>query len=166
MKKIAIFLTMVLVTLSANAQSVSNGETQLLSGEEVITGPEGQHIIIDHNSYAWRPFDDAMGYSVYGSRYRRAKAMQEWGVILSVVVAPLAGVLVAYSIKQNIKGGAVAGGIVTAASLGAGIPLWIKGRRDLDWMLDDYTKRYAPKPYGSSLTVGPTMNGMGLAFNF
>ena len=150
----------------ANAQSVNNGETQLLSGEEVITGPEEQHIIIDHNSYAWRPFDDAMGYSVYGSRYRRAKAMQEWGVLLSVVVAPLAGVFVAHSIKQNIKGGAVVGGIVTAASLGAGIPLWIKGRRDLDWMLDDYTKRYAPKPYGSSLTVGPTMNGMGLAFNF
>ena len=39
---------------------------------------------------------------------------------------------------------AIIGGAVMAAGLGAGIPLWVKGRRELDWMLDDYTKRYVP----------------------
>ena len=36
---------------------------------------------------------------------------------------------------------------------------------ELDWMLDDYVRRYAPKPH-ASLTVGPTRSGMGLALNF
>ena len=51
-------------------------------------------------------------------------------------------------------------------SLGGGIPLWRKGRRELDWMMDDYVRRYAPKPYSSNISVGPTNNGLGLALNF
>ena len=155
MKKEIFILALMLVTLGANAQRINNGEVR-----------DSQHIIIAPDSYVWGPFNDATGYSYYGSRYRKAKAMQEWGVVLSVAVAPLGGVLIAHSIKQNVKGGPVVGGLIVAAGLGAGIPLWVKGRRELDWMLDDYTKRYAPKPYSSSVTAGPTMNGVGLAFNF
>ena len=166
MKKLLLLSLLVMMGVVANAQSVNNGETQLLSGEEVITGPEGQHIIIDHNSYAWRPFNDAMGRTVYGSRYRKAKSNLGWGVFLAAVVAPVGCAYLIYSIDRREAPVGIIGGTIMAAGLGAGIPLWIKGRRDLDWMLDDYTKRYAPKPYGSSLTVGPTMNGMGLAFNF
>ena len=53
-----------------------------------------------------------------------------------------------------------------AGSLGVGIPLWVKGRKDLDWMLDDYAKRYGPRPYAASLSAGPTRNGVGIALNF
>ena len=166
MKKLVFFLFLFLITLSANAQSVNNGGTQQLYGEEVVISPDGQHIIIDHNSYAWRPFNDAMGRTVYGSRYRKAKSNLGWGVFLAAVVAPVGCAYLVYSIDRREAPVAIIGGAVMAAGLGAGIPLWVKGRRELDWMLDDYTKRYAPKPYSSSLTVGPTMNGMGLAFNF
>lgn len=157
MKKIVLFLIVLLVTQGqAFAQRINHGVAR-----------DNQHIIINPDIHVWEgPFNDAMGYTYYGSRYRKAKAMQEWGVVLSVAVAPLGGVLIAYSIKQNIKGGPVVGALFVAGGLGAGIPLWVKGRRELDWMLDDYTKRYAPKPYSSSVTAGPTKNGVGLAFNF
>ena len=62
----------------------------------------------------------------------------------------------------------VAGGIAGAACLGAGIPLWIKGNRKLNAIADDYNQRYGRNAYGykSSLSVGATGNGVGLALNF
>ena len=167
MKKLVFFLALILLAQGANAQNNMNGETLQLSGEEVITNPDGQqHIVIDHNTYVWRPFGDTMGYAVYGSRYRKAKSNCGWGIVLAAVVAPLSCAYFVYSLDRREAPGAIIGGTIMAAGLGAGIPLWIKGQRELDWMLDDYTRRYAPKPYSSSVTVGPTMNGMGLAFNF
>ena len=166
MKKLVFLLVFMLVSLSASAQIANNGGVLHRSEEEVITSPDGQHITIDHNSYAWRPFNDAMGRTVYGSRYRKAKSNLGWGVFLAAVAAPVGCAFLIRSIDMKEAPMGIIGGAIMAGGLGAGIPLWIKGRRDLDWMLDDYTKRYAPKPYGSSLTVGPTMNGMGLAFNF
>ena len=61
-----------------------------------------------------------------------------------------------------------AGGITGAACLGVGIPLWIKGNRKLNAIADDYNQRYGRNAYGykSSLSVGPTGNGIGLALNF
>ena len=50
MKKIVFFIAFILITLSANAQSVNNGGTQQLYGEEVVISPDGRHIIIDHNA--------------------------------------------------------------------------------------------------------------------
>ena len=61
---------------------------------------------------------------------------------------------------------AIIGAAALAGSLGGGIHLWVKGRRELDYMLDDYAERYGPKPIAASLTVGPTMNGFGLAYIF
>ena len=62
----------------------------------------------------------------------------------------------------------VAGGIAGAACLGVGIPLWIRGNRKLNAIADDYNQRYGRNAYGykSSLSVGPTGNGVGLALNF
>ena len=49
-------------------------------------------------------------YSIYGSRYRKAKANKGWGVFLSVVAAPLSGVLLAYGIDEGGVAPAVLGG--------------------------------------------------------
>lgn len=56
--------------------------------------------------------------------------------------------------------------LVVKNLLHLGIHLWVKGRRELDWMLDDYAERYGPKSIAVSLTVVPTMNDFGLAYNF
>ena len=74
--------------------------------------------------------------------------------------------LIGAGIDGQCYGWSVIGGCFCAGSLGAGIPLWSKGRRELDWMMDDYAKRYGPKPYSAKLSAGPTNNGIGLAFNF
>ena len=42
MKKLVFFLALILLALGANAQNNMNGETLQLSGEEVITNPDGQ----------------------------------------------------------------------------------------------------------------------------
>lgn len=159
---------MMLLVLRVNigAQNTNNGWPQRQDREQIYVDPDGQNITIDRNTYGWRPFDDVVGYSVYGSRYRKAKASKGWGIFLSVVAAPLSGVLLAYGIDEGGVAPAVIGGVALAGSLGAGIPLWVKGRRELDWMLDDYAERYGPKPYAASVTVGPTLNGVGLALNF
>lgn len=165
MKKIVLLLAFLALGLGAGAQNTNNGWPQRQSHEQINVDPDGQNITIDRNMYVWRPFDDVVGYSIYGSRYRKAKANKVWGMFLSVIVAPLSGVLLAYGIDED-DGAAIIGGAALAGSLGAGIPLWVKGRRQLDWMLDDYVERYGPKPHATAVTVGPTANGVGLALNF
>ena len=58
------------------------------------------------------------------------------------------------------------GTAILAASLWGGIHMWKTGRRELDWMLDDYALRYGPRPYSATLDFGPTRSGLGLALNF
>ena len=89
-------------------------------------------------------------------------------LILICALLGLCGNAFAQGIIHTIDGRspAVLGGIGLAGSLGGGIPLWVKGRRELDWILDDYAERYAPRPYAASITAGPTRNGFGLALNF
>ena len=128
--------------------------------------PSGKDITINRNSYTWKPFDDVVGFSIYGSRYRKAKANRNWGRFLTCVAAPASALLLAYSIDAKIPGTAVLGGVAFVGSLSGGIPIWVKGRRELDWMLDDYAEKYGPKPYAASVTAGPTRNGVGIAFNF
>lgn len=118
------------------------------------------------------PLSDQMSM-IYGSRYRKANSNVLWGISLTTLVAPscaligLSGLAIAAADEtDNEAVGALIGlsGLIgTAASLGIGIPIWIKGRRELDDMMDDYSRRYAPRP---NLTMGPTQNGVGLALNF
>lgn len=105
-------------------------------------------------------------YNGFSTRYRKAKASKGWGVFLSCIAAPASAVLLVYGIDEGGIAPAVLGGVGLAGSLGGGIPLWVKGRRELDWILDDYAERYAPRPYAASITAGPTRNGFGLALNF
>lgn len=164
MKKILLLLTLITLGIGVNAQN--NECVQKQDKDNIFVLPDGKSIAIDLNTHEWKPFNNAVGRSVYGSRYRKAVASKTWGQILSLVVAPAGAAFIGYSINQNVKGGAIIGGVVLAGGLGAGIPLWVKGQREIDNMLDDYAKRFGPKPYSSSITAGPTMNGVGLAFNF
>ncbi|MBO4434542.1 MAG: hypothetical protein J5769_03705 [Bacteroidales bacterium] len=125
------------------------------------------------------PLTDQMSM-IYGSRYRKANSNLLWGISLTTLSAPtcalvgLAGLMIGATDDLGMEGysggvnpgGAILGtlGLIgTAASLGVGIPLWVKGRKDLDDMMDDYSRRYAPKP---NITMGPTQNGVGLALRF
>lgn len=171
MRKLILFLVLFSSPILASAQDINNGWPQRQDREQIIIDPDGQNITIDHNTYGWIPFDDVIGVSIYGSRYRKAKDSKNWGVFLSVVAAPASALYLAYGIDQAIYcdsgfAHAIIGAVALAGSLGGGIHLWVKGRRELDWMLDDYAERYSPKPIAASLTFGPTMNGFGLAYNF
>ena len=90
-----------------------------------------------------------------------------WGIFLSCVAAPAGALVIAeYAGSNDGTMPTILGSVALVGSLGAGIPLWIKGRRELDWMLDDYTRRFGPRSNVASLTVGPTSSGIGLALNF
>ena len=103
---------------------------------------------------------------IYGSRYRKAKSRISGGVTLSLLAAPCLGVFSVLCFPNDLPGLGAIGLAGTAACVGAGIALWVKGQREMDWILDDYAKNYGPRPY-SSLTFGPTISGgMGLALNF
>ena len=133
---------------------------------------------------------DYLGVSLYGSDYRKARSQYQSGFFLTISGAALVissltcGAMLsdynrgveAMNMPSSMRGndhssmGAlyVAGGIAGAACLGAGIPLWIKGNRKLNAIADDYNQRYGRNAYGykSSLRVGATGNGIGLALNF
>jgi hypothetical protein len=62
----------------------------------------------------------------------------------------------------------IATGIAGAAGLGAGITLLVKGNKKMNEIADDYNQRYGHTAHGSksSLNVGTTAHGIGLALNF
>ena len=133
---------------------------------------------------------DYLGVSLYGSDYRKASSQYQSGLWLTIggatllVSSIISGAMLSdhnravasMNMPSSMRGndhssmGAlyVAGGIAGAACLGAGIPLWIKGNRKLNAIADDYNQRYGRNAYGykSSLSVGATGNGIGLALNF
>jgi len=166
MKRLVFLLALFTLGFGLNAQNTQTGWPQQHDKDDVFISADGRSITIDRNSYAWRPFSDAVGISLYGSRYRKARASKGWGVFLSAIVAPASGAFIIYSLDHKVPGGALVGGVALAGSLGTGIPLWIKGRRELDAMLDDYAQRFSPRTYSSSINVGPTANGVGFALNF
>ena len=166
MKRFVLLFALFTLGFGANAQNTDNGWLQQQDKDNVFITADGRTITIDRNTYTWRPFSDAVGLSLYGSRYRKAKSSKNWGMFLTTLVAPASGAFIIYSLDHKVQGGALVGGAALAGSLGAGIPLWIKGRRELDAMIDDYAQRFSPKPYSSSVTVGPTANGVGLALSF
>ena len=122
-----------------------------------VGGSEVHHI---------HPFTPEVGYSLYGSRYRKARSEKGWGIALTAVVAPLGVAWFAYGIAEHSTPGKVIGAGLCVAGLGAGIPLWVKGQRELDWMMDDYARRHGPRPHAATLFFGPTPNGTGLALRF
>lgn len=166
MRRYLLFFALLSLGLVTNAQRINYGLPQEQETNQIFVDPAGQNITIGYGINGWVPFSDAVGYSVYGSRYRKAKDNQGWGILLSTLVAPLSGLLLAYGIDEGGFVPAVIGGVALAGSLGAGIPLWTKGRKELDWMLNDYARRYGPKPTTASVSFGPTKNGVGLALNF
>lgn len=133
---------------------------------------------------------DYLGVSLYGSDYRKACSQYQCGLWLTIggatllVSSIISGAMLSdhnravasMNMPSSMRGndhssmGAlyVAGGIAGAACLGAGIPLWIKGNRKLNAIADDFNQRYGRNAYGykSSLSVGATGNGVGLALSF
>ncbi len=132
---------------------------------------------------------DYLGVSLYGSDYLKADRQLTWGFVLTMAGATLlVGSLVAggasaeynrnvssmnlpYHMRETAASSQapyIVSGIVGAACLGFGIPLWVKGDKKLNAIADDYNQRYGGKHYGSrpSLNLGSTANGVGLALNF
>ena len=137
---------------------------------EVTTKVDINDLVVD----PFRPFDNNIGYALYGSRYRKAKSQLAWGETLSIVGGGLSTAMLIIGIDRlsNNTGGAegpiLIGGLILVPSLWGGIKLWKKGRREIDSMMDDYVRQYAPapKPNESSLNFGPTSHGVGLSLNF
>ena len=123
---------------------------------------------------------DYIGYSLYGSEYMKASNQYTWGIGLTG--AGVAGFIVtiaahiAYAEMHDFTSqhgmhssgsdiGVAAGYIGSAACLGAGIPLWVKGSKGLRKIADDYNKS-RQEQQRSNLSLGATRSGVGLAFNF
>ena len=165
MKKVLFLLAFLFVAGSVFAQS-NLGWPEQHNRKEITIENEGQNITIDKNVYGWRPMDRAVGLTLYGSRYRKASANKGWGVTLSCLLAPALLVATVASIDAENWGLTAISGAALAGTIYGGVTLWRKGQRELDAMLDDYSAKYAPRPYAASLSFGPTRNGVGLALNF
>ena len=163
---VLVVLAMICMAIPSHAQVT--GWPQRSYHEEFSRDSTYRNLTIDKSVYSWRPFGREVGYAIYGSRYRKAVSNKSWGITLCIV-APVLGIATAGALDS---GGVrtwviVTGGVlVCGGALGAGIPLWVKGQKELDAMLDDYVKNYGPKPHAANLTAGPTRNGIGLALNF
>ncbi len=156
MRRILVMMAVLAISTSLSAQVIVREESQLFEPDEQVYDP-----------YLYlTPFSDAVGYSIYGSQYRKARATRSWGINLCLVSAPLFGLFALSGINNENPAVALISAAGFAGSLGAGIPLWRKGRKQLDWMLDDYVRRYAPKPRTANVSIGSTENGIGLALRF
>lgn len=161
---IALFV-LISAVYSLSAQNNSAYPEKSYRGHISLNG-EKADITIESDTFAWRPFDNTVGYAFYGSRYRKARCSRDWGIVLSTVIAPASTLLIIKGINEDTFGNVIVGALGVAGGLGAGIPLWVKGRKDLDWMMDDYNQHYGPLSHGETLSLGATTNGIGLAFNF
>lgn len=156
MRKFLVLMAVLTISGSLSAQVIIREDSQLFEPEEQAYDP-----------YLYlTPFSDAVGYSIYGSEYRKARACRSWGVNLCLVSAPLFALVALSGIGGDNTAETLIGAAGFAGSLGLGIPLWTKGRKKLDWMLDDYVRKYGPKPRAANLSVGSTANGVGLALRF
>ena len=134
---------------------------------------------------------DYLGVSLYGSEYLKASSQYQWGLWLTLGGAALLLSSVSFNAMMSDYDRSVssmnmpsswqvedshssmgayfaAEGLIGAACIGVGIPLWVKGNRKLNAIADDYNQRYGRNAYGhtSSLSIGSTANGFGLALNF
>ena len=163
MKKILVLSALLAISGSLFSQNIYRRDYDNMN--RPLFEPDSQVTTGIEMAY-WQPFDDMVGYSIYGSRYRKAKTNRNRGAFLCEIVAPISALVALGGIENDTPGTTIVGVAGLAGSLGAGIPLWRKGRRELDRMLDDYARRYAPRPYSSSISAGPTPHGIGLALNF
>ena len=157
------------------------------TGMEWIEEFEGKEKVIINPNYGGPSTDSSTDYfyllpqdeqlsALYGSRYSSAQIKQFSGLSLVTLVTPFIGSstlifgLAAASSFGDMAGAfgvlAALSAVGTIACLATGIPLWNSGRREMNAILDDYSRNYAPRPYSSSLSLGPTGNGMGLALKF
>ena len=134
---------------------------------------------------------DYLGVSLYGSEYLKASSQYQWGLWLTLGGAALLLSSVSFNAMMSDYDRSAASmnmpsswqeedshssmgayfaaeGLIGAACIGVGIPLWVKGNRKLNAIADDYNQRYGRNAYGhaSSLSIGSTANGVGLALNF
>ena len=134
---------------------------------------------------------DYLGVSLYGSDYLKAASQYQWGSWLTIGGAAVFLSSISFSAMLSDYNRSVASmdlpsswrtdndtssirafygamGLIGAACIGVGIPLWIKGNRKLNVIADDYNQRYGRNAYGhnTSLSIGATGNGVGLALNF
>lgn len=172
MKKIMLSI-MALLTVSGSLLAQEGNKSGMEWIEEatdggkipVIINPNYGGPVYNDNSYLFMTPEEQMSV-IYGSKYRKANSNIFWGETLTIVIAPALAVGSFMCFPMDMSGLAVIGLAGTAAALGVGINLWVKGRREMDWILDDYAKNYGPRPY-SSMSFGPTLSGgMGLALNF
>ena len=118
-----------------------------------------------------RELTDYIGFSVYGSDYRKVRSQYRAGKWLT----GLGGSVLAFAaINAATRGDGdyivpFILGIVGVTDLSIGIPIQRKASRKLDSMLDDYTKNYVGSrsgSYGPTVSLGATNSGVGLSFNF
>ena len=74
MKRILSIIAFLTFACTLFAQNSDIGWPQRQDKEKITVDPNGQDITIDRNTFIWQPFNDTIGYSIYGSRYRKAKA--------------------------------------------------------------------------------------------
>jgi hypothetical protein len=181
MKKIMLLMAALTVSGSLFAQ---DGDK---TGMEWIEEFEGKEKVIINPNYGGPSTDTSTDYfyllprdeqlsALYGSRYRNAQVKQVTGLSLVTLITPFIGSstlilgLAAASSLDDMGGAfgvlAALSAVGTVACLATGIPLWVSGRREMNAILDDYSKNYAPRPYSSSLSLGPTASGVGLALKF
>ncbi|MBR6305460.1 MAG: hypothetical protein IKR38_01600 [Bacteroidales bacterium] len=180
MKKIMLLMAALTVSGSLFAQDGDKTGMEWIEEfegkEKVIINPNygGPSTDITTDSFYLLPMDEQLS-ALYGSRYSNAQIKQLAGISLVALVTPMFGTstlifgLSAFSSlgEEGVFGILAAlSAVGTVACLATGIPLWVSGDREMNSILDDYSRNYAPRPYSSSLSFGPTASGVGLALKF
>lgn len=125
-------------------------------------------------------YDYYMGVALYGSDYTKARSRLFWGISLTglgaaLVTASAVGSSMVADYNRGVSGyGRVSNdtetilGVMGAACLGAGIPLWISGNRKFNKIADDYNRNYGRGNvgYAPSLQLKSGANGVGLSLCF
>ena len=118
-----------------------------------------------------RELTDYIGFSVYGSDYRKVRSQYRAGKWLTGVggsVLAFAAINAATRDDGDYMVPFILG-IVGVADLSIGIPIQLKANRKLDSMLDDYTRNRVGSrsaSYNPTFSLGATNSGVGLSFNF
>ena len=162
MKKL--LLIAVLLALSGGLYAQTYRSAPGDNAQSLYIAPQ-YYVPTDMDYFYMMPLEERLS-AIYGSTYRKASSKLWAGRGLCILVAPIFATmsLGVFFDDDVMTAMGVVGLLGTAGSLGAGIPLWVSGRREMDVILDDYARRYGPRPY--SLSVGPTLNGVGFALNF
>ena len=141
-----------------------------------------------YDQYGYPVSPDYLGISLYGSEYLRARRQVGWGSTLTLtgsglLLGGILGAAMQSDFDRRVRadysrlgsdyqsGGihslSIVSGVIGAAFLGAGIPLWVNGNRRLYRIADDYNRRYGGGyGYAPSISLGSSANGVGLSLRF